>query len=220
MLDSIAMHNGRRVRVSGDDYLVNVFDHASEALQCAKDIQTEFQHGRKKSPVVFTIGLSAGQPVTENNEFIEETVRLARRLSLVADEGHIFVSSLFGDLCDDITKNGNKNVRSLTDAEEEFLTECFDVIDTHLTDENFSIDALVKSVGMSRTQLYRKVQSLTGKAPNTFIRDLRLERAKSLLKRKTGNISEIAYEVGFSNPSYFAKCFAKRFGYLPSESPQ
>lgn len=218
ILNNVAKHNGRRVKLTGDDILVNVFDSATAALQCARDTQKGFQQERKKDAASFTIGLSAGQPVTENNEFIEETIRLARRLSLVADSGHIFVSSLFKELCDnDLNKKGNKSIRTLNSIEEKFLTECFDILDAQLTNENFSIDSLVKAVGMSRAQLYRKIQSLTGRAPNTFIRDLRLEKAKSLLKRKTGNISEVAFEVGFSNPSYFAKCFAQRFGFLPSQ---
>jgi len=218
ILNNIAKHKGRRVKVTGDDSLVNVFDSAAEALQCARDVQKEFQSNRKKNPALFTIGLSAGQPVTENNEFIEETIRLAKRLSLVAAQGHVFVSSLFKELCDeDLTKKSNKNIRTTSIAEEKFLEECFTVFDTQLSDENFSITSLVKSVGISRAQLYRKIQSLSGKAPNTFIRDLRLEKAKSLLKRKSGNVSEVAFEVGFSNPSYFAKCFAKRFGCLPSQ---
>jgi len=218
VLRKVSANNGRRVKLTGDDSLVVVFDSASEALRCAKDIQKEFRHDSIKKHVDFTIGLSAGQPVTENNEFIEETIRLARRLSLVAEEGRILVAPLFNELCsDDLKAKENKTIRTLNASEETFLTQCFEILEAQLSHENFSIDELVKSVGMSRAQLYRKLQALTGKAPSIFIRDLRLDKARSLLRRKVGNISEVAYEVGFSNPSYFAKCFAKRFGCLPSE---
>lgn len=216
IINKFAKYNGRRIKLSGEDSQVSVFDSADEALKCAKDIQAELSKNKKNTS--FTIGLSAGQPVTENNEFIEETVRLAKRLSHIAEEGYVLVSPLFGELCnDDVTKKGNKNVRLLTVAEESFITQCCEILDEQISNESFSIDTLVKAAGMSRAQLYRKIQALTGKAPNTFIRDLRLEKARGLLKRKTGNVSEVAFEVGFSNPSYFAKCFAKRFGCLPSQ---
>ena len=216
IVNKFGKYNGRRIRLNGEDSQVSVFDSADEAIRCAREIQSELSKNRKKTS--FTIGLSAGQPVTENNEFIEETVRLAKRLSLIAEEGHVIVSPLFSELSnEDLNKKGNKKLRSLNVNEETFITHCFEILDEQLSNESFSIDTLVKSAGMSRAQLYRKIQSLTGKAPNTFIRDLRLEKARGLLKRKTGNVSEVAYEVGFSNPSYFAKCFAKRFGCLPSQ---
>ncbi|MEI9918999.1 MAG: nickel-binding protein [Bacteroidota bacterium] len=216
IVNKFAKYNGRRIKLSGEDSQVSVFDFADEALKCAKDIQSELAKNKKNTS--FSIGLSAGQPITENNEFIEETVRLAKRLSLIAEEGFVLVSPLFSELSnDDLNKKANKKLRSLSVAEETFITQCFEILDEQLSNESFSIETLVKAAGMSRAQLYRKIQALTGKAPNTFIRDLRLEKARRLLKRKTGNVSEVAYEVGFSNPSYFAKCFAKRFGCLPSQ---
>lgn len=220
-LNRVSKHNGRQVKITGEDGLVSVFDSADQAFQCAKEIQKEFQGQRgdqKKRDIAFRVGLSAGQPVTENNEFIEETIRLAKRLALLAEEGHIFISSLFDELFDgSARKKVDKKVRTLNVAEETFLAECFGVLDKELSNENFNIEALVASVGMSRAQLYRKIQSLSGRAPNNLIRDLRLEKARGLLRRKKGNISEVAFEVGFSNPSYFAKCFAGRFGCLPSQ---
>jgi AraC-like DNA-binding protein len=93
------------------------------------------------------------------------------------------------------------------------LTE---VTESILGQENFSIDQLCKKMGISRAQLYRKIYSLTRKAPTDWIRDFRLDRAFELFGRQYGNVSEIAYEVGFNNLSYFAKCFYKKFGIQPS----
>jgi AraC-like DNA-binding protein len=72
-------------------------------------------------------------------------------------------------------------------------------------------------VGMSRSQLHRKLSALTGFSPNEVIRNMRLERAKQLLEQKAGNASEIAYMTGFNSPAYFAKCFKDYFGLTPSE---
>ncbi len=216
----VSKFNGRPVKLTGDDTLVNVFNSASQAVECAREIQTGLlsQNNKakgKEGPVIFKIGLSAGQPVTENNEFIEVTIRLAKRLCMIADESRILRSSLIHELCEE-DPNGSTKIKSLSANEEVFLTELFGIIEAQLSDENFNIDSLVRAIGMSRPQLYRKIQSLAGKAPNDLIRDLRLDKALSLLRRKSGNISEIAFEVGFNNPSYFAKCFAVKFGCLPS----
>lgn len=81
----------------------------------------------------------------------------------------------------------------------------------------FSVDDLARAVGFSRSQLHRKLKALVDKSPNQLIREMRLQRAKVLLDAKTGNISEIAYEVGYSNLSYFSKSFKEFFGETPSK---
>jgi AraC-like DNA-binding protein len=72
-------------------------------------------------------------------------------------------------------------------------------------------------MSMSRVQLHRKLTALVEQPASEFIRTIRLNKAASLLKKKSGNIAEIAYDVGFTNPSYFSECFRAQFGKLPSE---
>ena len=69
----------------------------------------------------------------------------------------------------------------------------------------------------SRSQLYRKIKTLTGVSVNEFIRNVRLEKAKQLIELGSDNINEVSYKVGFSTPSYFTKCFKLKFGHLPTE---
>ena len=69
---------------------------------------------------------------------------------------------------------------------------------------------------MSKAQFYRKLTALTGMPPSIYLRTVRLVKAKKMIEEKQGNISEIAFSVGFSSPSYFAKCFKDEFGYTPS----
>ena len=72
-------------------------------------------------------------------------------------------------------------------------------------------------LAMSRMQLHRKITALTGQTANEFIRNLRLQKAAQLILKHTGDIAEIAYDTGFTSPSYFAECFKKYFGKSPTE---
>lgn len=101
--------------------------------------------------------------------------------------------------------------------EEQFLSSLNEIIKNNLSDENFGIQSLCKAICMSRTQLHRKIKALTNKSTSIYIRSIRLAKARELLKNKDLNISEIAYEVGFTNPVYFTQVFSEEFGVPPSE---
>jgi signal transduction histidine kinase/DNA-binding response OmpR family regulator len=105
---------------------------------------------------------------------------------------------------------------SVSSLDDKFLKEFQDIIGKNLSDPEFNIDAMCKTLYMGRTTLFRKVQALTGETPNQFIQSYRLERAAQLLKANFGNITEVAFEVGFSNSAYFTKCFKEKFHQLPS----
>jgi DNA-binding response OmpR family regulator len=98
-----------------------------------------------------------------------------------------------------------------------FLQKAKNIIEGHIADEDFSVELLAKNIGMSRSQLHRKLRALTDHSTSEFIRTLRLQRAAYLLQQKHLTVTEVAFEVGFNNPSYFAACFRKQFGKLPSE---
>jgi AraC-like DNA-binding protein len=86
-----------------------------------------------------------------------------------------------------------------------------------ISDEQLSVESLAESMNMSRVHLYRKVSALSGQTVNELIRKLRLQKAAQLFEQKWGPVSQVAYEVGFSNLSYFSKVFKEEFGVLPSE---
>ena len=86
-----------------------------------------------------------------------------------------------------------------------------------MADAEFSVEAFQKEIGMSRMQLHRKLKALSNLSSSEFIRVQRLKRATQLLEAKNANVSQIAYDVGFNNLSYFAKCFKEQFGLYPSE---
>ena len=98
-----------------------------------------------------------------------------------------------------------------------FLTRLTAILEEHIEDEAFGIEQFSKEMNLSRSQLHRKLVSLTGHTPSRFVRRFRLQRAIELLRQNAGTVSEIAYSVGFSSPSYFSKCFIEEYGFPPSE---
>lgn len=102
-------------------------------------------------------------------------------------------------------------------AQEKFITDLRLYVQKHLANPDLNVDDLAGTMGLSRSQLYRKIKLLTGYAPNELIRFIRVEYGKQLLMQNTQNISEIAYQIGFSSPSYFAKCFKDLYGESPTE---
>ena len=90
------------------------------------------------------------------------------------------------------------------------------VIETNISNPDFSVDQLSREVFMSRVALYKKLFALSGKTPIEFIRSVRLQRAAQLLRKKEMTVAEVAYEVGFNNPKYFSRYFKDEFNILPS----
>jgi AraC-like DNA-binding protein len=88
--------------------------------------------------------------------------------------------------------------------------------DEHLSNELFGVEMLCTEIGVSERQLQRKLKAITNKSPNQLITSVRLHRAKQLMLALENNITEIAFQTGFANPSYFSKCFKKEFGLSPS----
>lgn len=106
----------------------------------------------------------------------------------------------------------------VSSMDEKFLEKVMQAIETYMGEPDFNMEKFGQEVGLSRMQLHRKLKALTGESPGDFLRTMRLKRAKRLLEARTGNVSEIAYEVGFNNLSYFSKCYREQFGTAPNET--
>ncbi len=105
---------------------------------------------------------------------------------------------------------------SVSSMDETFYKELQNILEKNLTNPEFNVEQLCKKLYMGRTSLYRKILALTGESPTQFIRSYRLQRAAQLLKTHFGNVTEVAFAVGFSNTAYFTKCFKEKFHQLPS----
>ena len=106
---------------------------------------------------------------------------------------------------------------TITSLDEALIAKAIKVVEEHISDIEFSVEALSIALGLSRGHLYKKLIAITGKGPIEFIRTIRLKRGRQLLEKSQMQIAEIAYEVGFNSPKRFAKYFREEFGSLPSE---
>lgn len=213
-------HDGNRVKENDSYYLVS-FRSVTKAVKSAIEIQTLIKDLNKNHPkerISLKIGLSAGVPVTKKQLLFEDTIKLAERMCEIVS-GEIIVSAEVKDLYKSENANTfikSKAVNSLSQADEKFMNLLMDYFDKAWSDTSLKVDNLSKPLNCSKTQLYRKMVSLTGLSPNAFVQEYRLKNALKLLNKNVGNISEIAFEAGFSSPSYFSKCFKKKFGLLPA----
>jgi signal transduction histidine kinase/DNA-binding response OmpR family regulator len=111
----------------------------------------------------------------------------------------------------------NPSEVTVTPVDEKFLKQALEVVEKFIDKPEFSVEDFSREMCMSRVALYKKILSLTGKAPLEFIRSIRLKRAAQLLEKSGMSVSEIAYEVGFNNPKNFTKYFKEEFKVLPSQ---
>jgi signal transduction histidine kinase/DNA-binding response OmpR family regulator len=106
---------------------------------------------------------------------------------------------------------------AVTSADAAFLERVYDAVNAHVASESFSVGVLATEVGVSESQLKRRLRTILDEAPVELIRRRRLERGAALLLGRMGTVSEVAMAVGFNSPSYFAKCFREHYGIAPSE---
>ncbi|UCF64435.1 MAG: response regulator, partial [bacterium] len=106
---------------------------------------------------------------------------------------------------------------TVNSMDEKFMQRAIALIERHMDDTEFSAEQFSREIGMSRRHLNRKLHSLTNYPARDFIRTIRLKRAAQLLQKNSDPVTQIAYQVGFSNPSYFTECFKSQFGMSPTE---
>lgn len=115
-------------------------------------------------------------------------------------------------------QGASEKPRGLLQTDNAFIQKVIAVVEQHLENERFSVDQLASELHMSRTQLHRKLKAVSGLSASMLIRNIRLEKAIGLLQRHAGNVTEVAYMVGFGSQPYFSKCFHEYFGITPREA--
>ena len=211
-----AEYNGRIVKENDKTFLIS-FDTVTDAVHCGIKIEDAY-HGVITPDLEFKIGVSAGTPVTEKDSIFEDTIKTAEYLSDIA-KGGFTVTDVIKDLYEGENQNKplpRESIHILNTAEEDFMLQLMKYTEKIWSQNTIGVRDFEKNLGYSKSQLYRTMMNLVGKSPNMFLRDYRLNKALGILEKQNQNVSEIAYQTGFSSPAYFSKCFQKKYGILPS----
>jgi len=216
MINIVSKNKGRLVKQGANSFLMS-FTCATNAIESA--IEIEEIHNHKISPdLEFKIGITAGDPITKKESIFEDTIKKAEYLTYVTN-GKVIVSPEVRDLYESENQNRLINIsgiKPLNSTEMEFVIRLFEYTEGTWTNSNISAVQYSKNIGFSKSKLYRTMMPVIGMSPNSFIKKYRLNKALELLDNQTSNISEIAYQTGFSSPTYFSKCFYETYGILPS----
>lgn len=212
---------GRLVRQE-DSYLLVSFKSVYKSVLCAVEIENNFNWLKKEfggNNFDINIGLASGMPVDKEKAFFEDTIKMADRLCFINKNNIVITAEVKKAF---VTENmdssyNNDELYSLESIDEHFFNELLNFIEDEWQNVDLKVNDFSSSLGMSKTLIYKKMISLLGQSPNEFIREYRLNRALEAMNQKMKNISEIAFETGFNNASYFSKCFQRRFDLLPSD---
>ncbi len=210
----IFTYGGREVQHTGHGLIVS-FSSAGDAVACALEILPDLS-AEDRSLTGLKIAITAGEPVAKSEKLFGDAIQQAKSLCTIAGS-EVAVSSWVKDLlsADFLQKVQNK-VMTLSPVDETFMQSLFTTLEENWQATNFDATEFCQAMAMSKSRLYRKTMALWGVPPNVLLRDFRLNKARELLKRQSGNITQTTFESGFSSPSYFTKCFKKKFGLLPA----
>jgi AraC-like DNA-binding protein len=210
---NILQYEGSEVEHGGVGFIIS-FAVASKAISCALAIQKDMQNLAGDS-IGFRIAVNAGEPIEKSNKLFGDTIQLASYMCKIARHSQVGLASAVKDLVSrDLPSSGN-NFLSLAPQDETLLALLFNKLEENWQNADFDVDDYCKAMAMSKSQLYRKTIALTGLSPNILLKDFRLEKAKQLMKKQRYNIAQITFDSGFTSPSYFTKCFKKKYGLLP-----
>ncbi len=211
---NMSRHGGREAEHGGTGFIIS-FTSASNAVSAALDIQKELS-GYVEGTGALQMAINAGEPVEKSISLFGDTLQLAGYMCAIAGNMQIIVASAVKELVakDHFQFSGN-HFSALAPSDEQLLGSLFGQLDKNWQDAEFDMEDYCKAMAMSKSQLYRKTIQLTGLSPNILLKEFRMEKAKDLMRKNPYSISQITFESGFSSPSYFTKCFKKKYGILP-----
>jgi AraC-like DNA-binding protein len=209
-------HGGREAEHTGTGFIVS-FAQAVKAVECALSIQKDLSTIDRKTSGI-RMGISAGDPVSKSDEVFGDTIRLGKSLCTVKHgNSQVVVSTIVQKLlASNFFQKNRKDIFTLSAQDESFLESVFDKLEERWKDSDFNVLSFCQSLSMSKSQLYRKTVALWDLSPNLLLKEFRLEKARELLRTQSYNISQATFDSGFTSPSYFTKCFKKKFGLLPA----
>jgi len=210
-------YNGVVVREPNNQIMIT-FIYATDGISCASAIMKFIN---TSNDLEFNLAVVSGKPVDEEGSAFFEVAKakinkvcsLGLNKKMYLDKETILISEK--EIQEPKEKLSNFTV--LNNDDFVFSSNLHDVIKKHFTRSDFNSEELISEIGLSKSQVSRKVKSLTGLAPNQLIQESRLQSALNNIASSHKTIAEIAYDTGFNSPTYFTRVFKKRFGILPTD---
>lgn len=199
-----------------DAIICDVMMPVMDGMECCRKLKTEMQTSH--IPVIMLTAYTMDEQKIKGYECGADSyltkpfngkILKARLQNLI--ENHLRLQNFFTD------QTGMTSKPQLNEADKGFVDKLRKEIEERLSNPDTNVEDLGAALGFSRVQLYRKTKALTGYAPNELLRIARLKKAASLLAATEKSIAEVTYEVGFSSPSYFTRCFKEFFGESPTD---
>ncbi|MGM5468874.1 nickel-binding protein [Flavobacteriaceae bacterium LMO-SS05] len=212
----IEKHKGVASEKQGEE-MVASFDSLINVPLCAIDIENYLKS--VASLIDLQVIIHAGQPVDDSSDLFGNTLMLMRLLKHIEQKKRILVSALVSNLLKEANYRSAleaNNISHLSLTEEQFLIALSQTIHYNCQNANFNQDDFIKDMSLSKSKLYRQCIEITGMSPSRLLNKFRLTNALVMLKNTNKTVAEIAFDTGFNSPSYFSKCFHKRFGIQPS----
>ena len=213
----IEHHKGNRVIYPDDDIMVS-FIFASNAITCAKAIHKLLLS--IPDNIEFNLSLVSGKPVDAIGDYMfEESKKKVQYLCALGLKKTMYLDLATKVLADKermSSKIETEDFNLIKNEDFIFSFDLFDILENKIDQPELKSEDFNIMLGLSKSQMYRKIKSLTGIAPNQLIQEFRLRKSLKCLKQQSKTISEIAYDLGFNSPSYFAKVFRKRFNITPT----
>lgn len=218
--EAINNFGGNIISRIGTFFLI-AFQSGPAAIKCALKMHKIFNANKTLSAHKYQlkIGVCGGIEGDKEGDEIKASVRLAKRLCYMAHKNILVtleVKNLFQSESTKVIFKGDR-IKSVSPDDVRFITLLLNYMESNWKNHELHASDFEEHLGCSKSQIYRKMMDLVHQSPNAFIKEYRLNRAIEMLRQRKGNISEIAFDAGFSSPSYFSKCFHKEYGLKPSD---
>lgn len=214
MRSALQKHQGREVELGREGFIAS-FISVTQAMKCAISVQQELHVAGEL--IDLKIGINAGMPVSNSKTLFGATIKMAKYLFYIGQGSQISMASIIREIYKDDGRNtisGKNLFKWISPSDEEFLKSLMETLEENWSNNQFSVTDFCNLMSMSKSKLFRKSTELTGMSLNILLREYRLLKSLDFLKTNR-NILQTTYDSGFSSPSYFAKCFQKRFGMPP-----
>ncbi|MEZ5012686.1 MAG: DUF4242 domain-containing protein [Chitinophagales bacterium] len=212
----LLLHNGSEVEHPGEGFLVS-FASASQAVKCTLAIKDQLPEEVAQS-LDLHMAINGGEPIEKSNNLFGDAIQFGHYLCSILSKERVALSAQIKELASkELVQNQKGRLYILSQADEDLLKLLYATLEEKYADQYFDLSEFSRAMAMSQTQLYRKLTTLTGHASNALLKEFRLEKAKEFMQKGIHSISQVAFDTGFSSPSYFTKCFKSRYGLLPME---